>query len=79
MVAMETVIETDTRSRVVLTGHSNQRFVVRENEDGSLLLQPAKVVTLAQDEYDNSAELQGLLTRAAASDTVRKTRQRRPT
>jgi hypothetical protein len=48
-----------------------------ENEDGSILLMPAKVVTHAQLEYDHSPELQVLLTQALASTTVRKTRQRR--
>jgi len=58
-------VETDSRSRVVLPGHPVQRFVVQENEDGSILLQPASVVTEAQLEYDESSELQELLARAA--------------
>ncbi len=70
-------IETDDRSRVVLTGHPNQSFVIRENEDGSILLQPARVVTVAQMEYDESPELQKLLTRAAASKTVQRPRRKR--
>ena len=65
-----TLIETDERSRVVLPGHPSQRFIVRENEDGSILLEPARVITEAQLEYDESAELQALLKRAAASTTV---------
>jgi hypothetical protein len=40
-----TMAETDDRSRVVLPGHPNKRFVVWENADGSILLQPARVVT----------------------------------
>ena len=74
---MTTTVETDDRSRVVLPGHPNKRFVVRENADGSILLQPARVVTEAQHEYDNDPELQDLLARATASPTVRRTRQRR--
>lgn len=70
-------IETDTRSRVVIPGHPNQRFVVQENDDGSLLLQPARVVTEAQLEYDEDPQLRELLTRAATSPTVRRSRQRR--
>jgi len=50
-------------------------FVVRENPDGSLLLQPGKVITNAQSEYDETPELQELLAQAAASSTV--TRRRR--
>jgi len=71
------LIETDHRSRVVLPGHRNERFIVTENEDGSLLLEPAIVVSRAQYEYDHSPELQDLLARAAESPTVRRTRASR--
>ncbi|MEZ0363037.1 hypothetical protein ACAG26_04960 [Mycobacterium sp. pUA109] len=74
---MATTVETDDRSRVVLPGHPNRRFVVRENADGSILLQPARVVTEAQHEYDSDPELRELLARATASPTVRRARQRR--
>ena len=74
---MDTVIETDDRSRAVIPGHRNERFVLRENEDGSLLLQPARIVTEAQHEYDNDPQLRDLLARAAATKTVRRVRHRR--
>lgn len=76
---MTILIETDSRSRVVLPGHSNQRFLVQENADGSLLLQPARVVTDAQAEYDSDPELRALLARASQSSTVRRGRTRRTT
>jgi hypothetical protein len=41
----------------VIPGNSNQRFLLQENEDGSILLQPASVVTDAQLEYDGDAVL----------------------
>ena len=65
-----TLVETDPRSRVVLPGHAKERFLMRENSDGSILLIPARVVSEAQLEYDQSPELQDLLRRAAASPTV---------
>lgn len=71
------LVETDGRSRAVLPGRPNQRFVMRENPDGSLLLQPARVVTEAQHEFDSDPELRELLARAAASRTVRRARARR--
>lgn len=71
------LIETDDRSRVVLPGHPNQKYEVRENADGSLLLQPASVVTDAQREYDRDPELRELLSRATESPTVRRARTRR--
>lgn len=70
------LVETDSRSRVVLPGHPDERFLVQENPDGSILLQPARVVTEAQHEYDESPALQDLLARAAASPTVRRRRRR---
>lgn len=76
-VAVSTLIETDARSRAVIPGHMNQRFLLQENEDGSLLLQPASVVTDAQLEYDGDPELRALLARAAQSSTVHRSRQRR--
>jgi hypothetical protein len=77
MGAAETIIETDARSRAVLPGHSNERFLLHENADGSLLLQPARVVTEAQAEYDGDPELRALLARAASAATVRRRRNRR--
>jgi hypothetical protein len=76
-VAVSILIETDGRSRAVIPGHMNQRFLLQENEDGSLLLQPASVVTDAQLEYDGDPELRALLARAAQSSTVHRSRQRR--
>ncbi len=72
-----TIVETDARSRVVLPGHSNQRFIMQENSDGSVLLQPAHVVTVAQAEYDSDPELQQLLARATNSQTIQRRRTRR--
>jgi hypothetical protein len=73
---MTAIVQTDSRSRLVLAGHPNQMFQVRENEDGSILLLPARVVTEAQAEHDESPELQDLLRRAVASPTVKRRRSR---
>ncbi len=74
---MTIMVETDARSRVVLPGHNNERFLVHELSDGSVLLEPARVVSEAQHEYDSDPALQELLARAAASPTVRRRRERR--
>ncbi|MDY6871780.1 MAG: hypothetical protein SV966_15165 [Actinomycetota bacterium] len=50
-------VETDAEGRVALPGHSCRRFLLRENADGSILLQPANVVTEAQYEHDATPEL----------------------
>lgn len=77
MVTEFAFVETDGRSRAVLPGRPNQRFVMRENPDGSVLLQPAQVVTNAQREFDSDPELRDLLARATAAPTVRRARTRR--
>lgn len=74
-----TLVETDARSRVVLPGHSNQRYILEELPDGILRLIPAIVMTESQLEYETNANLRDLLARAAASPTVRRARRtRRP-
>lgn len=70
------LIQTDARSRAVLPGHPNARFLMVENGDGSILLMPARVVSEAQFEYDSDQELQQLLAAAASSPTVRRNRPR---
>lgn len=71
-------VETDGRSRVVLPGRPNERFILVENSDGSILLEPAVTLSRAQVDYNTNPELQRLLTEAAAAPTVRKRRERRP-
>jgi hypothetical protein len=73
---MEKFLLTDAWSRVVLPGHANQQFLVEEFSDGSIRLEPARVVSEAQYEYDNSPELRGLLSRAMNSE--RTASRRRP-
>ena len=69
-----TIVSTDARSRVVLPGHPNRLFLLRENADGSLLLEPANVVSESQAQYDHDPELQALLDHAQQSPTVRRRR-----
>lgn len=72
-----TFVETDDRSRLVLPGHRNAQYVMRENADGSILLQPAQVVIEAQREYDTTPQLRDTLAQAAASETVSRRRRSR--
>ena len=51
-------VETDANGRVVLPGHPNALFVARDNEDGSILLEPAQIVpqtAKTESAYDNLA------------------------
>lgn len=72
-----TTVQSDSRCRVVVAGHPDQRFILQENEDGSILLQPAQVVSEAQLEFNRDPELRALLARASRSRTVRRRRQPR--
>ena len=71
------LIEFDARSRAVLPGHKNKRFLMHENSDGSIFLEPAVVVSAAQLQYDQTPRLQEILSDAAASDTVTRRRRQR--
>jgi hypothetical protein len=75
-VTPDQLVQTDARSRAVLPGHPNQRFLLRENADGSILLEPVRIVSEAQAEYDESPELQDLLARAMRSESVSRRRER---
>lgn len=74
---MNSLIETDSLGGTILPGHRNQKFLVRENPDGSILLQPAHILTEAQYAYDTDLDLSDLLARASASPTIRRNRQKR--
>ncbi len=69
-------LTTDARSRLVLAGHPNEDWLVEELPDGSFRVEPAKVVSAAQHEYNTTPELQELLSRAAASGSVGRRRTR---
>lgn len=74
---MGILVETDSRSRVVLQGYANQRFLLQVNEDGSLLLQPAVVITKAQMDYDTDPDLGAILSEAVNSKKVIQSRKYR--
>jgi hypothetical protein len=61
---------TDSRGRLLLPGHPDEDWLIEELADGTFRVEPAKVVSAAQFEYDNTPELQELLTRAASSPSV---------
>ncbi len=77
MTTIPQTLRTDDRSRTVLTGHPNEMFIVHENEDGSVLLEPAEVVSRMQRAYDSDPELRETLAAAAAAPKVTHTRHPR--
>ncbi|MDO5627565.1 MAG: hypothetical protein Q4G43_04515 [Mobilicoccus sp.] len=72
---MSEIIQTDSRGRAVLSGRKEEYFLKTELEDGTIVLKPGVFVTVAQHEYDTTPELQQLLSSAAASPTVRRSRR----
>jgi hypothetical protein len=60
------LVETDARSRVVLPGRPNARYLVHEDPDGTLILEPAVVMTKAELAYRNSPELQRIVAEGRA-------------
>lgn len=70
------IIETDERSRVVLPGHPNERFIAEHQDDGSVLLTPVVTISEAQYEYNTTPELQELLHRAMTAPRVRRERRK---
>jgi hypothetical protein len=42
------MITTDNRGRAVLPGHPDERFVLTENGDGSILLRPVSMFTATE-------------------------------
>ena len=68
-------VETDDRSRVVLPGYSKVRFIMKKLPGGSILLEPAVIMSSAQAEYLTTPELRELLTRASVSKTVNRPRR----
>lgn len=68
-------VETDDRSRVVLPGYSKVRFIMKKLPGGSILLEPAVIMSYAQAEYLTTPELRELLTSAAVSKTVNRPRR----
>ncbi len=60
------LIATDGRGRVVLPGRRNERFIVTENEDGSILLEPAVVMTAAEHHLLSNTVFGKKMSQAAA-------------
>ena len=71
------LVQTDSQGGVVLPGHPGERFLLRENEDGSILLEPVHISTRAQAEYDSSLDLRSLLARASQAPSVAKNRAKK--
>lgn len=57
------IVELDSRNRVSLTRVANRhdRYLVREEPDGTLILEPSEVLTKAEKAYLADPELQAIV------------------
>jgi len=64
----DVLIETDSRGRTNLSKFSkNDRFLGRVEEDGTIILEPAVIVTAAQDRLRRNPETMQMLDEAEAN------------
>lgn len=73
MVAMEQLIETDKRGRASL-GKASARYLMREEADGTLILEPATVVTELERQFMANSALQAQIEYAQAHPEQRRRR-----
>jgi len=72
---MPHVIETDSRSRLTLPGgRANRRYLVHEETDGTLILEPAVVISQREARFQANTELQARIAHAEAHPEARRPR-----
>jgi hypothetical protein len=73
----QTLIQVDTRKRISLgsLAHHDQ-YLVTEEEDGRIILEPAVVLTVAERNFLSDPTLTAALERANANPDARRTRAR---
>ena len=70
-----TLIETDSRGRASL-GHPGKRYILHEEPDGTLILEPAVVMTELERRFMENAVVQAQI--ADAKDHPEERRKRTP-
>lgn len=67
--ATDILVETDARGRTNLSKFSkNDRFLARREEDGTIILQPARIVSAAEDRLRRNPEMLARLEALLESD-----------
>jgi hypothetical protein len=72
------IIETDTRGRASL-GHPDHRYLMHEESDGTLVLEPAVVITELERRFLANATMQADIEHARQHPEQRVPRRRRHT
>lgn len=75
------IVEMDSRNRVSLSRveHKHERYIVREEADGTLVLEPAVVLTRAERAYLADVELRAVVEHGQANPQNRRPRPQRAT
>jgi hypothetical protein len=71
------IVETDARGRASL-GHPSATYLMHEEEDGTLVLEPAVVVTELERRFMANATLQAQIAHAKAHPEEQRLRRPRP-
>ena len=71
------LLEVDARSRVTLPGKAGRRYLVHEHADGTLVLEPAVVLSALEVAYSASPELQAAVVKGRAHPELRRPRPAR--
>ena len=56
-----TLLETDQRGRLTIPGAIKQRFLARSENDGTIILEPAIVISEAEHKFLANSELQATI------------------
>ncbi len=73
------MIEVDARNRVTLPGKAHRRYLVHEQDDGTVILEPAVVISELEARYRANSDLQGKVAHGRAHPELSKPRPRRRT
>lgn len=75
--AKDHIVDTDKRGRATL-GHPSRRYLMREEPDGTLILEPAVVVSELERRFMANAAIQAQIAHAKAhpEEQVRRNRRR---
>lgn len=70
--ARSIMIEADSRSRLTLPGKAHRRYLVHEHEDGTVVLEPAVVLSELEARYLANPQLQAIVERGRANPARRR-------
>lgn len=73
------MIEVDARNRLTLPGKAHRRYLVHEQDDGTVILEPAVVISELEARYRANPDLQAKVAHGRAHPELSKARPPRRT